>query len=445
MIVRPPGTIGHADYLGSYLVFVVFLSGALISMETGGVWRALGIGAAMGGSFAVVLSGTRSAMLGILIGVLLLGWKRGANWKRMGIAVVLCTVALGSFYYSPWGLKMRSRGRWMREDAAGGARPLLWRDSLWMARARWWTGWGPETFPTAFPVYQSLELARAYPDFYHESPHNVFLDELVGKGAAGFLAFLAWSAAAAWAGWRALRGPYAYLGAALLAGLVSLEFNAFVATTAFFFYLTAAMVLALEIVPDGNVETPAGRGLRWGMGFGGALMAVVFVVFGVKLLVGDVVLARVRTQLEAGNVVGAAGLYETVRRWEGRPGSSDLYYSRNMAANVRRQPQLLLSVKALQEAVQAGIRATRSAEDRQNAAYHLASVYAQMNNHQEAGKYLRMAAEAAPNWFKPHWMLAQVLAAEGRVEEARVEAVKAVERDGGKHEEVTATWRKLER
>jgi len=114
-----------------------------------------------------------------------------------------------------------------------------------------------------------------------------------------------------------------------------------------------------------------------------------------------------------------------------------------MATLVPRQQHILLSVKAWQEAVQAGIRATHFAEDRHNAFYHLASLYAQVNNHKDAEKSLRGAIASAPNWFKPHWMLAQVLRAGGRNVEALAEAELAVLLDAGKHSEVSETLRQL--
>ena len=114
-----------------------------------------------------------------------------------------------------------------------------------------------------------------------------------------------------------------------------------------------------------------------------------------------------------------------------------------MLANVRRQRDLLTSVKAWQEAVQAGIRSTEFAEDRHNAFYNLASIYAGMNDHPDAEKNLRAAVSSAPNWFKPHWMLARVLETEGRHKEAFAEAEAAAERDANKHREVNETLRQL--
>ena len=63
-----------------------------------------------------------------------------------------------AFYIGPLGQPLRSRARWFTEDPWGGARPLLWRDSLRMGMARPLFGYGPETFTATFPHYESREL-----------------------------------------------------------------------------------------------------------------------------------------------------------------------------------------------------------------------------------------------------------------------------------------------
>jgi tetratricopeptide (TPR) repeat protein len=108
--------------------------------------------------------------------------------------------------------------------------------------------------------------------------------------------------------------------------------------------------------------------------------------------------------------------------------------------NVR---EILPAIKVLQESIQAGIRATRGAEDRHNAFYNLASLYALNNNSRDAEHNLRSAIEVAPNWFKPRWMLAQVLNLKGQHSEAWKEAQAALERGGSKLAEVVETLRPL--
>jgi hypothetical protein len=92
--------------------------------------------------------------------------------------------------------------------------------------------------------------------------------------------------------------------------------------------------------------------------------------------------------------------------------------------------------------VQAGaaaVRATRTSEEPFNAWYNLSALYAGQNDFANTGKCLRAAIAARPNWFKPHWTLAQVLRLEGRLEEAEREAALGADRNGGKDPEVAHT------
>jgi O-antigen ligase len=116
-----------------------------------------------------------------------------------------------------------------------------------MAAQRPWTGFGPETFSVEFPKFQSLDLARAYPDFYHESPHNVFLDALTAQGASGLVALLAFAIFGFYASTRLGREQRAPLVAGWAGLLVCHLFVVFIAPTAAYFYLWLAM-LALCIV-----------------------------------------------------------------------------------------------------------------------------------------------------------------------------------------------------
>jgi hypothetical protein len=86
----------------------------------------------------------------------------------------------------------------------------------------------------------------------------------------------------------------------------------------------------------------------------------------------------------------------------------------------------------------------RTAEDPFNAWYNLSALYASRNDAAGAERCLRAAIAAHPTWFKPHWMLAQVLRAESRGAEALREAGLASQLDGGKHPEVAFTLQQLQ-
>ena len=176
-IVRPPGTLGHAGYFTIYLLHAVFFALGLARADTGRGWRWFGFAVAALGSLAILLSGTRSALLGLLIGaVVVWAWNRPRVGRRAILAAAAVTVAAGLFYYSPAGRRLRTRTDWYADDVRGGVRLWLWGDSLAMGAQNWAHGTGPETFSPEFPRYQTVATARAYPNRYNESPHNAYLD-----------------------------------------------------------------------------------------------------------------------------------------------------------------------------------------------------------------------------------------------------------------------------
>ncbi len=445
-IVRPPSTLGHADYFAGYLLYVVFGGAALVATESRTSWKALGITTAIAGSSAIILSGTRGALLGLVVGVVSLWiWKRPRLRPRHAIvALALCTMGL-LFYSSPAGLKLRARKQWVLEDLRGGARLWLWRDSLRMASHHLIIGFGPETFGAEFPRYQSVGLSRAYPDFYHESPHNIFLDALVSEGIPGFailagFAVMAWFAARSASGQGQRAAPYlaSGLGAGLTAGL----FVCFTLPGALYFYATVALLTGLAIPREASVAEP----LSWWArvpSFALALTAVaIFLYFSVRLTAADLTLERAKRDLDAGRVEDSLSAFHWSQRWHLAGSSDDLYFSRvllaasqRLAAS-RRASDPRLARLASQAAFNAAQRATQNSEERQNAWYNLAEFFAARNNPPEVEACLRRSMKASPTWFKSHWALAQLLLLAGRSQEATAEAQLASDLDGGKDAEI---------
>lgn len=440
-IVRPPATLGHADYFAGYLVYVVFFGVVLAATESKPAWKALGAAAAVAGSAAIVLSGTRGALLGLAAGAGSLWiWNRPHfRWRHAALVAGLCTVSL-VFYFSPAGLKLRARGQWAIEDLHGGARLWLWRDSLRMAEERWFLGFGPETFGLEFPRYQSEQLSRAYPDFYHESPHNIFLDALVSEGVPG-LAILAGFAMVAWfAARRAVtQGQRAapYLASALVAGLTSSLFVCFTLPGALYFYATIAMMAGLAIRPRTSLTAPT-RALRLRVpAVALSLTAVAtFLYFTIRLTLSDVALGGAKRDLDTGCIEDSIAAYTMSQRWHPAGSSDDLYFSRALAAASRTASNPALALRASQQAFIIARRAAETSEERQNAWYNLAAFYAAQNDAPGVETCLRRSMEASPNWFKSHWALAQMLLLSGRRTEALAAAVRAADLDGGKDPEI---------
>ncbi len=426
-IVRPPSTLGYVSYFATYLLTVIFAGVVLALLEKSPAWKIVGAAAGLLGTLALILTGTRAAMLGLFAGVVVLAFcLRPRIRARTAVAAGLAALALfAGFYFSPAGRLLRNRALWFLGDPAGGSRLLLWRDAIRMASSRWLVGFGPETFSIWFPHYQSAELARQYPTFYQESPHNIFLDMLVDQGSPSALILVAMTVLGFYAAWKARDAILAgTLAAALAALVVSQQFTAFTVPTALFFYLTIALLVTQAFDPVRLPPSP----FRVPKVAGAALLALVLVGFALMLVYADASLARVARLIQAGETGEAATVYQQVERW-GPPGMrTELWYSRAMVGTAAFRPGL-----------EAAFRAAQTAEDRENAWLNLAVLYGRQNDAAHAAESLRSAIAAAPNWYKPHWLLAQVLWVEGREEEACTEAALAADRNGRQNPEVART------
>jgi len=439
-IVRPPGTLGHADYFASWLVVVLFLALALYRIEDHRKYRVGALTTAALAAVAIILSGTRAAMLGACLGGVAFLFARRARIPIRGVAIGLASIAiLALFFFSPAGLKLRARLHWSIEDPRGGARLLLWRDSLAMSAHRPLVGFGPETYGTEFPRFESIQLASVYPDFYHESPHNMFLDALTSQGILGLLALLGLCALGAWSALHACRTGNALgppLAAAFVGFLVTQQFTAFVFTTALYFHLLVALLVVTAWSPWKSA--PVGRAQAFVL-IPSVLVILIFAAYVAHLLVADRALALVWQRIASGDILGASKEYRTVLRWAPWSATSDLAYSRAMQQAAARTPIFATRLQARQRALDAGIRAVRNADDRQNAWYNLALLLAEENDAAGAEQALRNAIAWAPRWFKPHWALARLLALSGRGAEAIEEARIAIQCDGGHDPEVSET------
>jgi O-antigen ligase len=439
-IVRPPGTLGYSSYYAVWLVIACFASVAGLESDTNVTWRRIaGVSAALS-AIAVLLSGARGAYAGLAAGAAVwLGWK-GFRFSRRAAAGVAVAGALGlAFYLSPAGLQLRSRARWFVEDPWGGARPYLWRDSARMAADRLGTGHGPEVFSAVFPRYESRQLAMAYPDFAHESPHSMFLDALVAQGIPGLAAVGCICAAGFAAAWRLRakgRAIAAGIAAALAAGTVSQQFAVFTIPTAVIFY---TLVAAAAGVASETLAAPRRR-------FSGALALVVaaaLVCLGFRFAFADRALALVRRDLDSGDAALAATHYHRYETWRLPGTAADLWYSRALLDLAHRTRSPATAVRATVEAGRAALSATRTAEYPANAWYNLAAFYASQNAAANAEMSLRAAIAANGQWFKPHWTLARLLLLESRLDEAEPEAALAASLDGGHFPEVARTWQEI--
>jgi O-antigen ligase len=428
-IVRPPGTLGYVSYFASWLLMVVFLSIALASLEESRWWRRFAFFAAALSLAAMALTGTRAALAGLAAGAVVGLYARGKfRISRRVVTLAAVAVIAGTvFWFTPAGWNLRSRARWVAEDPWGGARPLLWRDSLRMGFRHPVLGFGPETFQGAFPHYESAALARAYPDFTHESPHNMFLDALIAQGLPGLVCLMLLCL-------LGLRRSHPWLTAAVAAAIVCQQFTVFNLPTALVFYVSIALAVAM-ISPEAErrrIGVPA---------MAVVASAVCLLYLAIRFGAADRQLTLTRRALDGADFSVASGHYAAYEALQPGETSADLWYSRALLDTAGRATNPPVRMRALMLAEPAALRSTETAEDPFNAWFNLAILRASQDNIPATEKALESAIAACPRWFKPHWTLAQLLRAESRYEEAEREAVLAVYLDGDKHIEVLHTLR----
>ena len=183
-IVRPPSTLGYVSYFATWLLAVAFLSLALPGRTPGVAWR-------RSPRVAMLLTGTRAAMLGAAAGFAVWLWWRGWRVPRRALSVgALALIAAGVFADLSRGTGRCAAVRGGSRKIPGAARVRCCGATRCAWRGAAGAGYGPEVFTAEFPRYESAALARAYPDFAHESPHNIFLDALVAQGVPGVLLVL---------------------------------------------------------------------------------------------------------------------------------------------------------------------------------------------------------------------------------------------------------------
>ena len=207
-VLRVPGTLGHSNYLGNFLLYTAPLSAGLALASRGRARRIALAGAALSVA-AIAFSGTRGAWLGAIVGALtfslletrLVNRSRfqtnGRLMIRATAAVAIILFAVATIALSPASRSILTRARsFVAEGFTGAGRTLLWRDSLRMAPRYAVTGCGPEGFGKAFLTFKSKELARYAPEINNESSHNSYIDAAVSFGLPGATLYIAMIASA---------------------------------------------------------------------------------------------------------------------------------------------------------------------------------------------------------------------------------------------------------
>ena len=411
-----------------------------------GLWRQIALLATILSGAAILVSGTRSAMIAAGVGLLFLVFSRGIRPGRRHLITALAIAgALVIFYESPGGIGLRARVQWSADETIGGARPLLWRDSLRMASAHLLTGLRSRDVFVVIPAISvgrsgssgAAVLSRIAAQYRAGRAHERGISGSVdsaGVDCGGSLCDPAREKRIA-----ASRGVERSAGG-IGDGFIVQCFNHRSGNHYPDGYCNARGAsikrrrlaeadvprIAPAAIPDSSCRVHP-RSRR-------ALAA-----FGVFLTVSDFHLAEFSRMKTGAHGELAVAAYNSMRKSELDGPSEDLYCSRRLADSCGTGFLEIARFECSRVATQAAARATVTADNPPNAFYNLAMFAAALNDARGTEKELRQAASLAPNWFQPHWALANLLARAGRHSDAVAEIQRALFLTGGKNQEVAET------
>ena len=432
--LRPPSTMGHPLYLAN--VLVPMLIAAVVLVRRGrSPWerRCAGFTAVLL-SAATVLTGTRAAYLAILAAMATVAFAPGPRRRARLIAAAVAAPLLLVLVYAAVTMgpsPIRKVAERWKSDPQGGTRLPVWRDSLSMAMAPRPLGTGPETFPAAFPVFASKDLAVRYPNHYHESPHNVLLDIWLSRGAfagVGFLVLVAltWS--------RSYRVADAagtlYLPALFAASVVAHLSSVFTIPDALIFYLILGMAIG------GMDGTLAGNFPHRAFAIHGTVaairvLALLGMVFAVQLSVAEWHLSSADSDFSSHHRAAALEHYAQAQTWQPAGACFDFWFGRKLLADPDPAGDAMQAINSEAALLVAARRAAWCSEQRHNALLLLATVYANRGYDRPTEETLRRAIAQAPLWYELHFQLSQILLRLGCKDEALREAALADELSGG--------------
>ncbi len=227
------------------------------------------------------------------------------------------------------------------------------------------------------------------------------------------------------------------LVSALVAVFVAQQFTVFTGPTALYFYLGAGLLAGLPQEKRAAVPRPFAYRLAYAVI--SLAIATLLTTCAVRLVVADYALAIAKRSLDGSDIPSAMRALESAAALRSTGVNADLYFSRRWALAAIQAHDPIARAQFAQFARNAAGRGTERLEQRQNAWYNMALLAAGNNDVSGAESSLRSAILCAPKWFKPHWALARLLFASGRVKEASGEATLALNPNAGKDSEVAST------
>ena len=298
-------TLGNAIYVGGYGLFLMFVSFLLFIKEENKFWKWFAAAAGLMAFVAMVFSGTRGSILGLMAGlaVAILGYiivlRDFPRTRKILISVAVVGVVLVGLLYafrnSSFVQKIPAVNRTLTtsfEGVKNSPRWLAWESAVESWKEKPVFGWGPNNFFYAFnKYYQSKSLEFGYGETWFDNAHNVLVNTLSVQGTVGLVAYLLIFVAGAVVIIIARRKNVldlhvAVVGVAFLAAHLVQNVTVFENPTSYLYFMFwLAMIRALSFVRKEPAVLPGAKnnlplaGADKSMGMGGSVTtSLVFVL-----------------------------------------------------------------------------------------------------------------------------------------------------------------------
>jgi O-antigen ligase/tetratricopeptide (TPR) repeat protein len=326
---RVSSTLGNPIYLGSYLIVPLFVALFLGKQSENKIIEWSYYFCALLFLIGVLLSGTRGAMVGLVVGgfsaaVVYLFFTPKRNIKIYGGVLALLFVAayaLLSVFNSHLPANSDLKRLFSLKDSNTEARVIQWGVALKGYKDYPLFGVGPENYYSIANKYYNPAIAQ-YDASWFDKPHNYILEILVTDGILGLLAYLGILVFLIWALYKGYKSGFLSLFefCALLAGLMVYQiqnltvFDTVPASLAFYCYmgLVAYIWYSVELSVKQKPEKT----------FMPAQSALPIAAFGVALLMsGYVIYAANVVPIQIAKSVNYGVAYASVD-----PGIADSYF-----------------------------------------------------------------------------------------------------------------------
>jgi O-antigen ligase/Tfp pilus assembly protein PilF len=266
---RVSSTFGNPIFFASYLIVPLFLAIYFAFSEDHKVWKILFSIMAVLQLIGIYSSGTRGALVGLVVAILAGGMTYISLNKslksRKYVGLILCTilVILGLFF--TFQSKLSTGGSFSRlvnfHDNNTKARLIQWKMALQGFKDRPVFGVGSENYYVIANQYYNPEIVK-YDSSWFDKPHNYLLEILVTNGIFGLLTYLGMFILALYGLWKAYKAELIGLFemCLLLSAIIAYQvqnltvFDTVSASVAFYIALGLVAYMWTESVKSLSVE-----------------------------------------------------------------------------------------------------------------------------------------------------------------------------------------------